>query len=69
MTGKEFIRRVRRLARKRGLIVRLLEDRGKGDHIRLYLDSRWTTLPGSGELGKGILHAMCKQLGIRAGDL
>jgi mRNA interferase HicA len=69
VSGKEFIRRVRRLGRKRGLMVRLLEDRGKGDHVRLYLGPRWTTVPDSGELGKGILHAMCKQLGITARDL
>jgi mRNA interferase HicA len=69
VTGKEFIRKVRRLGRRRGLTVNLFEDRGKGDHVRLYLGSRWTTVPDPGELGKGILHAMCKQLGIKVRDL
>ena len=69
VSGHEFEKRVRRLARKSGTPVRF-EPHGKGSHGRLYYGERFTTLKGrKKELGKGLLKAMCNQLGILLEDL
>jgi predicted RNase H-like HicB family nuclease len=52
-----------RLARKRRILLELDESAGRGDHMKLLLGSRKTTLPGLGELKTGTFHGMCKQLG------
>jgi hypothetical protein len=62
VTGKEFIRRGRRL-------VKFDESAGRGDHMKLYFGNRRTTLPGLGELKTGTFHGMCKQLGIHPKEL
>jgi mRNA interferase HicA len=70
VTGREFIRRVRRLARKRGLRVVLDVSAGKGDHATLYLDGRKTLIPGmTGDLRPGTFRTMCRNLGIFPRDL
>ena len=69
VNGKEFEKRVRRLARHEGLEVRF-EPHGKGSHGRLYYGERFTTLKDrKKEVGKGLFGAMCSQLGIRPDDL
>ena len=69
VTGKEFEKRVRRLARHKGLKVRF-EPHGKGSHGRLYYGERFTTLKDrKKEVGKGLYRAMCSQLGICPADL
>ena len=70
MTGREFIRRVRRLARKRGLRLALDVSAGKGDHATLYLDGRKTLISDmTGDLRPGTFRAMCRNLGIFPRDL
>jgi hypothetical protein len=69
MTGAEFIRIVRRLGRKRGLPVRFDPKRGKGDHGTLHFGDRRTIVGGQGELKKGTLHAMLRDLGLTLDDL
>jgi len=69
VNGFEFEKRVRRLGRDRGETVRF-EVHGKGSHGRLYYGSRFATLKDrKQEIGKGLLNAMCKQLGIHPDDL
>ena len=68
LDGKEFIRKVRKLARKTGTPMQLDRFQGKGSHQTLFYGGQQTTVK-SGEIGVGLLHAMCKQLGIRPGDL
>ena len=68
MDGREFIRKVTKLGRKTGVSVWVDSTRGKGGHQRLHYGDRITTVQ-TGELKTGILHAMCKQLGIRPTDL
>jgi hypothetical protein len=69
MNGKEFEKRVRRLGRHTGMAVRF-ETHGKGSHGRLYYGDRFTTLKDRRkEIGKGLLKAMCTQLGIRPDEL
>jgi mRNA interferase HicA len=68
--GSEFIRKILWLARERGLPCRLAEKRGKGSHVTLYFGKRMTIVRNpKDELKTGTLHAMCKQLAIKKGDL
>jgi len=69
VNGYEFEKRVRRLARRSGTSARF-EPHGKGSHGRLYYGGRFTTLKDrKKELGKGLLKAMCNQLGIHPEEL
>ena len=69
MKGSEFIRKAQDLAKARG-DSRVDEKRGKESHVTLYLGGRMTIVRNpKDELKTGTLHAMCKQLGIRKGDL
>ena len=63
MTSREFIRRARAYARRTGQAFRYDPTQGKGSHGRLYVGNRFTTVK-RGELSKGILAAMLRQLKI-----
>ncbi len=63
MNGREFVRRARKFARKTGQTFRYDSAHGKGSHGRLYVGGRFTTVQ-QGELSKGMLAAMLKQLNI-----
>ena len=70
MTAQEFVRRLRKLARKRGLSLVVHASRGKGDHCRLVLGNKVSYLPGmKGEMRAGTLRAICRQLDIKEKDL
>jgi len=70
MTGKEFIRKVKKLGRRRGVVVAFVTERGKGSHGTLYYGSRFTIVPNlKSELKPGTLHAMLNQLGLTLSDL
>ena len=70
VTGNEFIRKIKALARHRGMQAQLSAKRGKGSHQTLYLDTAFTVIRNpKGELKTGTLHAMCSQLGIKLSDL
>ena len=68
MNGKEFIRRVSKLARKNHIPVHLNTERGKGGHQMIYYGDRRTVVK-TGEIAKGLLHVMCKDLGIDPNQL
>ena len=57
------MKRARRYARRTGQEFRLDARHGKGSHARLYIGGRFTTLR-RGELSKGVVAAMLRQLGI-----
>ena len=63
MTSREFIRRARDYARNTGQSFRYDPAHGKGSHGRVYIVARFTTVR-RGELSKGILAAMLRQLNI-----
>lgn len=63
MDGKEFIRRAREWAKAHDHAVELQKSRGKGGHQRLLVGGRITTVK-TGEIGKGLLADMLRQLGI-----
>lgn len=70
MTGNEFIRKVRKLGKLRGVAVELNASRGKGSHQTLYYGAAFTVVRNSkDELKTGTLHGMCTQIGIKVSDL
>jgi mRNA interferase HicA len=70
MTGNEFERRIRQVARRRGVLVSFDRSRGKGSHGRLYYGDRFTTMKERRkEIGPGLLKAMLDQLGLTKEDL
>lgn len=67
MTGAEFLRLIERLG---GVRVAFDRRHGKGSHGTLWFGGRKTVLKDRGkEIGKGLLHAMLKQLGLDRSDL
>ena len=65
MKGSEFIKRAKRLAKRRQLKCYIDKTRGKGSHITLYFGDRLTTVRNpKDELKSGTLRAMLSQLGI-----
>lgn len=67
MTDREFLRRLRRYARRQGLDVQYLPGRGKGSHAGIWLGKRRSFLP-RGELRVGTLHSILRDLRIPQGD-
>lgn len=68
MDDREFLRLIRKLARKRDVELRFVKKRGKGSHGVLYYSDRKTTVK-TGEIGEGLLNRMLKQLGLTKKDL
>ena len=70
MTGDEFVKRIRKLGRERGVAVRFDPRTGKGSHGRLYFGNRFTTVKDRRkDLGQGLLPAMLRQLGLSRDDV
>jgi mRNA interferase HicA len=70
VTGAEFIRKVRKLGRQRGVPVEFVVERGKGSHGTLYFGSRHTIVKHrKTELKPGLLHAMLRQLRLTLDEL
>ena len=69
MTGRQFIMRVRRWARVRGLDVRFVASEGSGPHGTLYVRTRRTTVKDRRkEIGRGLLKKMLSDLGIEENE-
>ena len=70
MTGRQFIARVRRWARRRNVEVRFVASEGAGSHGTLYAGGRKTTVKDRRkEIGPGLLGKMLADLGIDRNDL
>lgn len=70
MKGNEFLKRIRRLAKDRGLVYEWHPNLGKGSHGVLKLGNRRTVLRNpKDELKTGTLHAMLKQLDLKPEDV
>jgi mRNA interferase HicA len=70
VTGSEFLRRLKRLARRQRVSVTFAPAHGKGSHGRVRYGAALTTLKDlKKELGTGLLHEMCNDLGIDKKDL
>jgi len=70
VTGREFLRKLRRLAKARQIAMTYDPGHGKGSHGRVFLGSTFTALKDpKQEIGVGLLHKMCRDLGIEPRDL
>ncbi|MFZ0209805.1 MAG: hypothetical protein WAL59_27475 [Roseiarcus sp.] len=63
MNGKQFIRRAAKWAKAHGKEMVVEASRGKGGHQMVRIGEKWTTVQ-TGDLKRGIFHAMLKQLDI-----
>lgn len=69
MKGAEFLRKLQRLAKERGVTLRVDVGHGKGSHATLFYGSRRTTIKDRRqELTKGAVAGMLAQLGLRISD-
>lgn len=70
MTGFEFIKKVRKLARAKNLSFEVNSERGKGSHVTIYYADRYTVLRNPrDDLKTGTYHAMLKQLDIDKSEI
>ena len=70
MNGAELARKLKRLAKQRGVWFEYEPRHGKGSHGRLVFGERLTTVKDpKKEIGPGLLHDMLKQLGLAKDDL
>ena len=68
MTPDEFLRRLRRLARRRAL--ELVEEPGEGSHRKIRLGARRTVIPmHRRDIPTGTWRAILKQLGLTPDDM
>ncbi len=70
MKGSEFLRKLKKLGREKGINVKLIEERGKGSHCTIEYGERFTIIRNlKDELKTGTFNAMLKQLGIAKTEL
>lgn len=70
MRGKEFLKRVQKLARRKSAACSWHPEKGKGSHgVLKYADKRNVVRNLKEELKPGTLHAMLKQLNLKHDDL
>jgi predicted RNase H-like HicB family nuclease len=70
MTGQEFIRKLKELGNKKGILVKLVHRRGKGSHISVFYRKAFSIVSDiKHELKTGTLHAILQRLGLNLDDL
>jgi predicted RNA binding protein YcfA (HicA-like mRNA interferase family) len=70
MNGNEFMRKIKRLGKDRGVFVLFDTEQGKGSHGTLYYGTGKTTLKDrTKEIGPGLLHKMLNDLGLEKKDI
>ena len=70
MVGREFLKRLRRLGKAKGVIVRYDGKPGKGSHGRVYYGTTFTTIKDlKKEIGSGLLSKMLSDLQLAKDDL
>ncbi len=70
VNGGEFLRKIRKLARREGLPYAFTPAKGKGSHGRLYFGEEFTTLKDRRkEIGRDLLVKMCRDLKINPHEL
>lgn len=70
MTGADFIEKVERLGKQRGVKVWFDARHGKGSHGRLWYDDEFTTVKDrKKEIGPGLLISMLADLGLTKDDI
>ncbi|MBA2653945.1 MAG: type II toxin-antitoxin system HicA family toxin [Gammaproteobacteria bacterium] len=70
MKGSEFLKKIKKLGKEKGIKVELVQRRGKGSHSTLLYGERFTIIRNlKDELKTGTYNAMLQQLGIDKDDL
>lgn len=70
MNGKEFLRKLRRYAKRNGLVVIYNPRRGKGGHGRILIGQNFTGIPAlTHEIGPGLLGKMLRDLRLNKEEL
>jgi mRNA interferase HicA len=70
MKGSEFIKKVKKLAKERGIKAYIDKKRGKGSHVTLYFGENFTIVRNlKDELKTGTLNAMLNQLGLTEDEI
>jgi mRNA interferase HicA len=70
LTGAELLRRLRRIAHRRGVRLEVVTERGKGSYVTLYFGDRLTILKDrTKEMSPSLLHAVLAQLGLWRRDI
>ena len=65
MNGSELLKKLRKLAKQKGVDIRIEKHHGKGSHATLYFGDRRTTIKDRKKgLGIGLLNSMLENLGI-----
>jgi mRNA interferase HicA len=68
--GSEFIRKIKKLAKERGIEAYVDQKRGKGSHVTFYFGDCFTIVRNpKDELKTGTFKAMLNQLGIEEHEL
>lgn len=70
MTGNEFIKKLKKLAKRKNIHFELRKELGKGSHSTVYFGDKHTVVRNlKDELKSGTLSAMLRQLDITLDDL
>jgi mRNA interferase HicA len=70
VNGAELVRKLKRLAKQRGVDFSYESRHGKGSHGQLLFGDGLATMKDpKKEIGPGLLHDMLKQLGLSKDDL
>ncbi|MFO7753185.1 MAG: type II toxin-antitoxin system HicA family toxin [Desulfobacteraceae bacterium] len=70
MNGNELIKKLKRIAKDRGIEFRIDHKRGKGSHGTLYLGDRMTVIKDpKKDIRPGLLKSMLNDLGLNREDL
>jgi len=70
MKGSEFLKRIQKLAKEKGIACSWHPDKGKGSHgVLKFSDKRTVLRNPKDELKTGTYHGMLKQLGLSEKDL
>jgi mRNA interferase HicA len=70
LKGSEFVSRVQKAVKEKGIHAEYRSERGKGSYGTPYFGSRRTIVGNlKDELKTGTFHAMLKQLGLKMKDL
>lgn len=69
MSSREFVRKLKRHARKCNLDFEIKKHESKGSHRRIYVGGRKTTIPWRNELRTGLVRAVLKQLNMNPREI
>ena len=68
--GGEFLRKLKMVADRNHVSLKFVAAKGKGSHGTVYYGSAFTRVKDlKKEIGPGLLHKMCRDLGIDRGEL